>query len=244
MMRRPPAASAAAGLLDRARRLVEEVQHLVDDDEVEAVAHDREVQHVAEPDARIRDSGALQIGAGDCEHRRREVDAERALAAAGEKLQHPAGAGADVEHGAERPLARALQHRRFDLPLRHVQRADGVPAAGVLGEIALRRFAVLRAAGRPGARCRASAARRGVEPAHDAERHLASRIVVGEAVIDPGAFGAARRRGPPRRGSSGAARCAAATGRESPSAPSPCARRGEAAPGAGCGSRRRRLSSG
>ena len=64
--------------------------------------NDRQVHPVAEPHARMVDRRALQIGARHREHGRRKVDAERTLVAVGEELQHAAGAGADVEHGAER----------------------------------------------------------------------------------------------------------------------------------------------
>ena len=191
-MSRPPAESAARGLGDGARRLVEEVQHLMDDDEVEAVAHDRQVHDVAEPDARIVDRGALKIGARDGKHRRREVDAERALVAAGEKLQHAAGAGADIEHGAEGPLPGALKHRRLDLPLRHMQRADGVPAAGMLGEIALGGVAVLLLQGREALAVALQPRVARIELLHDRERHGAVGVIVGKPIIDPRAFRAAR----------------------------------------------------
>ena len=64
--------------------------------------------------------------------------------------------------------------------------------AGVLGEIAFGRLAVLLLAGREPL----AVARRlrvgGIEALQDAERHVALRLRVGEPVIDPRAFRAAR----------------------------------------------------
>ena len=150
---------------NRATRFIEKVQHLVDDDEIEAVANDRQVHHVAEPDARMVDRRALEIGARHREHRRRQIDAERTLVAAGEELQHAAGAGADVEHRAVRTWTGAKQHRRFYLPLGNMQRADLIPAAGVLGEILFGHLAVLLLQCRRAARGRVvGACRRGRGP--------------------------------------------------------------------------------
>ena len=59
----------AGRLAQRAGRVVEEVQHLVDDDEVERVAVERRAVHVALAEVGVADLGALEVGAGDGEHR-------------------------------------------------------------------------------------------------------------------------------------------------------------------------------
>ena len=52
-----------------------------------------------------------------------------------EKLEHAAGAGAEVEQIAEGPIADHGDERRFDPLLRRVQRSDLVPIGGARGEI-------------------------------------------------------------------------------------------------------------
>src|SRR3546814_1195013 len=54
-----------------------------------------------------------------------------------ENLRHPARARADVEQMAEPAVVHHRQHRRLDLALGDVARADRVPFGGMFGEIAL-----------------------------------------------------------------------------------------------------------
>lgn len=51
-----------------------------------------------------------------------------------QKLDHPPGAGADIEQAAQRPVADQVGQRGFDLCLGQVQRPDGIPLAGMLGK--------------------------------------------------------------------------------------------------------------
>ena len=53
-----------------------------------------------------------------------------------EQLDHPAGAGADVDQPAERPLAKRAVDRALDLALGDVERTNLVPDLGMAGEIA------------------------------------------------------------------------------------------------------------
>ena len=69
------------------------------------------------------------------------------LARGPEQLDHPAGAGADVDQPAERTAAERAVDRPLDLALRDVERADLVPHLGVAGEIAVGRFGALGADG-------------------------------------------------------------------------------------------------
>ena len=94
----------AGRLADRARAVVEEVQHLVDDHHVERVARQRQVVDVALPHAAMAQAGAVEPGARHGQHVEREVDAEAALEVGAEQFEHAAGAGAEVEQRAERPV--------------------------------------------------------------------------------------------------------------------------------------------
>ena len=62
-----------------------------------------------------------------------------------EQLDHPAGAGADIDQPAERPSAERTVDRPLDLALGDVERADLVPHFGVAGEIAVGRLGALGA---------------------------------------------------------------------------------------------------
>ena len=81
------------------------------------------------------DAGAIEIGAGDGQHLARHVDADAAPVERRQQLEQPAGAGAEVEHRLERPLADDPADRRLDRTVGRVQRADLVPAGGIGREI-------------------------------------------------------------------------------------------------------------
>ena len=55
-------------LADGARAVVEEVQHLMDDDDVERIARQSEVVDVGVADAAILQAGAVEAGAGERQH--------------------------------------------------------------------------------------------------------------------------------------------------------------------------------
>ena len=59
-------------------RIVEEVQDLMDDDDVEAVARERQVVDVAEPTC-VRATGPVQTGARDRQHVGRRIEADAAM---------------------------------------------------------------------------------------------------------------------------------------------------------------------
>ncbi len=76
----PPArAQHARRLADRARAVVEEVQHLVQDDDVEGIVGQRQVVDVALAHAAIFQARALEPVARQQQHVEREVEAEPAL---------------------------------------------------------------------------------------------------------------------------------------------------------------------
>ena len=97
---KPPAGRDEAGrLADRARGIVEVVQHLMDDDEVEGVARERRRVDVALPQLDAGEAGLLEIGAGDREHGVACIEPDGPRTPRREELQHAAGAGAEIERG-------------------------------------------------------------------------------------------------------------------------------------------------
>ena len=89
--------------------------------------------------------GGLELDPGQAQHFRRAVDADRLARARAEQLDHPAGAGADVDQPAERSLAERSVDRALDLAFGDMERADLVPDLGMGGEIAVGGFGALGA---------------------------------------------------------------------------------------------------
>src|SRR5208282_6301763 len=83
-------------------------------------------------------AGLIDAAAGERKHRRTLVDADGSRRARGQKLEHPPGAGAEIEQIAERFFADHGEERRLHALLRSMQRADRVPIRGALGEISRR----------------------------------------------------------------------------------------------------------
>ena len=76
---RPDGRSTRAASRDRARAVVEEVQHLVDDDDVERILRQREIVDVALPHAAMAQARAVEPRARERQHVERHVEAEAAL---------------------------------------------------------------------------------------------------------------------------------------------------------------------
>ena len=148
--------------------------------------------HVAEPHARMVDAGALQIGARHRQHGRREVDAERALVAA--RRRAPACGRCRCRCRAWRGTAR--RRRAPGSPPRPAAPAHAASGSRPSGWRARRNSAPpprgSAASGRRAARGRAAASRRPASsPFRMPSATSRAGILVGEAVIDPGAFRAA-----------------------------------------------------
>ena len=124
---------------DRAARVVEVVQHLVDDDEVERGPVERHRVHVAlaQLDPVGVQLGAFEVGAGDRQHRVAGIETHQPVGVAGEQFEHPPGAGADVEQGVVAPASDGLDDGRLDDGLGGVQRAHLVPVGSDPGEVLL-----------------------------------------------------------------------------------------------------------
>ena len=134
----PGRAQHAGGLVDRARAVVQEVQHLVDDDDVEGIPRQRQVVDVALAHAAMLEPGAVEPGAGDRQHIEREIEAEAALDRGAEQLEHPPGAGAEIEQGADLGARQGAGDGLLDGVIGDMQLADPVPLGGVATEIGLR----------------------------------------------------------------------------------------------------------
>ena len=109
-----------------------------------------------------------------------------------EQLEHAPGAGAEIDQQREGPRPKRLVHRSLDLFFGDMQRADLVPLAGMLLEVALRRILPRLLDGR-GARTVAGEHRvGGIEARHDGrgERRFAAGI--GQAEEHPAPLAEAR----------------------------------------------------
>ena len=187
-----PAAGAqhARGLADRARAIVEEVQHLMDDDDVEGVApapRDRRCRPAARCNgaspARSSRARASSSMSSD-----RSMPSPRSMRGA-EQFQHAAGAGAEIEQRAERPVGERLADRALDRLVGDVQLADAVPFRGMRAEIVLRGCGARARAPRRAARGRAAAIGSfGIEPRDQRARELGAAAALGQAEERPGAL--------------------------------------------------------
>ena len=96
----------------------------MDDDEIVRVGLDRRSVDVALAQLDVAKAGLIDAAAGERQHRRALVDADRARGAGGEKLEHPPRSGAEIEQVAVRLFADHRDERRLDPLLRRVQGAD------------------------------------------------------------------------------------------------------------------------
>ena len=136
-----PAARAqhARRLADGARAVVEEVQHLMHDDDVEGIvgrAADRRCRPAARCNC-FRPARSSRARASSSMSSDRSRPRPRSICGA-EQFEHAAGAGAEIEQRAERPVGERGADRGLDRVVGDVQLADAVPLGGVLAEIGLR----------------------------------------------------------------------------------------------------------
>ena len=128
------------GLADCAGGIVEEVQHLVDDDEVERVALERRAVDVALPEVDAADLGPLEVGARDGEHRVAAVEADARSTRSSSPASNWSMRPVPVPRSSDRAMGRVAEHvedRRLDHLVRRMQRALLVPAGGDAGEVLL-----------------------------------------------------------------------------------------------------------
>ena len=82
---------------DRAPAVVEEVQHLMNDDDVEAVPRQRQVVDVPRRTLQCLQPDTIEPRARQRQHIERQIETEAALDLRPEQLEHAAGAGAEIE---------------------------------------------------------------------------------------------------------------------------------------------------
>ena len=108
------------------------------------------------------------------------------LARGAEQLDHPPGAGADIDQPPDRPAAERLVDRLFDLAFGDVERADLVPHLGVAGEIAVGGLGALGADGLGARRVGGEQPlRRRVGPAVDEVEHWRDALAFAERQEHP-----------------------------------------------------------
>lgn len=131
-----PAAGAQkpSRLADCAVGRVREMEKMMQDHAVGAVVRQGQSVHIALPQIG-GDLHVGQLGAGEAEHLRTPIDADRMLRPAAEQFQHPTGAGADIDERAERSLRQQFAYGALNLRFGDVQRANGVPLLGPAVEI-------------------------------------------------------------------------------------------------------------
>jgi hypothetical protein len=95
--------------------VVEEVQHLMDDNQIERVVDERWAVCVTLTQVDAAYLGAFEVGPGNGQHRMAAVEADGMHRLAAEQLEHPARAGTDVEERAIGVVPEHLDDRRFDV---------------------------------------------------------------------------------------------------------------------------------
>jgi len=123
---------------DRDLGLVEKMQHLVDRHQIEVLPLERQIEDIGVAYRSRGDAGLVEIGACHTQHVAAGIDANCPAIAAGEKLQHAAGAGAEIEQGIDRIAAEQLDDGGIHLFISRMQAAKLVPFGSVTAEIGLR----------------------------------------------------------------------------------------------------------
>ena len=90
-------AQHARCFMDRARAVIEEVQHLMQNDDVEGTIRERQIVDVALPHAAILEAGALEPVACQQQHVERKIEAESALDFGTEQFEHASRSGPQIE---------------------------------------------------------------------------------------------------------------------------------------------------
>ena len=174
------------GFFQRAGRIVEEMQHLMDDDEIVAVALDRGRVDVALAQMHVAQSALIDAAPGQRQHRRALVDADSARGVGRQQFEHPSRSRAEIEQAAIRLRADHRHERRLDPLLRRVQGANPVPVRRLLGEIGRRLPAPGLARDLEPSPIGAERRIGRIQPADDVAGESAARV--GEAEEGPGAL--------------------------------------------------------
>ena len=119
---------------DHRRRIIGKVQNLVQHHGIDTASRPRQRIHVAMPHFGMGEAGGLDAPARQPQHFRAAVDTQRRLGPRPEQLDHPPGAGADIEQGTERPRPQHADDRRLDFAFGNVERPLPVPIRGMGGK--------------------------------------------------------------------------------------------------------------
>ena len=114
----------------RRERIVEEVQHVVQDGDVDRAGFDTDVVRISLPNRTVAVAELVEATAGQVEHLVAEIETETVVDAVGEDLEYSAGAGADVEQLPDFDVLDGCQHGDFDFVVGDVERAHRVPIGG------------------------------------------------------------------------------------------------------------------
>ena len=129
-------AQHAPGLAQHRRRIIGEVQHLVQHHRIGAAIFARQGIHVPTPHFGMGEAARLYAPARQPQHLGAAVNAQCRIRPWPEQLDHPAGAGADIHQRPQRLAAKRRHDRGFNICLGTEQRALPVP--------------ILRMGGKPG----------------------------------------------------------------------------------------------
>ena len=209
----PPARPQhARRLADGAAAVVEEVQHLMQDDDVEGIVGERQVVDVALAHAAMLQARALQPVARQQQHVERQIEAEPALDLGAEQFEHAAGAGAEIQERAERLVGERGADRVLHRLIGDMQLADAVPLGGMRAEIGLRGGGARRPhRGEPLAVARDGRVGR-IEPVEQRAGDLGAAAMLGQPEEGPGALAEALDQPGLGQKLADGAKCAAATG--------------------------------
>ncbi len=181
----------ARRLAQRARGIVEIVQHLMQDRQIAGIALDRQRIDVALPQLRIAHARAVEIGARDRQHGRRQIDADCAIGKGAEKFEHPARAGAAIEQLLNLQVAGDLAHSALHIGLGRMHLAQLVPGLRVGREIARGMFGALLADFGETFAVGGQRAIIGVEPRGDLAHDFGAGATLRRQKERPGAFAVA-----------------------------------------------------
>ena len=117
-----------------------------------------------------------------------EVEAQAAIVAVGEQLQHAPRAGTEIDQQLERPAAQRFDDGLLDVVLGDMQGTNAVPIGGVRLEIGLRRGFTLALQGLGALAVAGDDPIGPVDEPEDVERQAAARRTVGDVKIGPAAL--------------------------------------------------------
>jgi hypothetical protein len=118
----------------RARRIIEEMQHLMQNDGIETLHLERQRIDIALPQlsshARLR-----QLRARNRQHRVTGINTDEAIGTISQNLQHAASASPKIEKRTTRLIGKRGAHSRLNLTIRDMKGADAIPFDGMARKI-------------------------------------------------------------------------------------------------------------